>query len=98
MMNIDPEDACSVTAHTARIVRRRSTGFLIISRGPIPELSSFSRSMAALISKASASTSVPAGRSQRRDSTPSSYRPWRMSHLGDSGIKNMQTIRMVGTT
>lgn len=98
MMNMEPEAACNETTHTARMVRRLSTGLLNMSSVPTPLLSSVSLSMAALISEASLSTSAPTGRSQRSDSTPSSYRPDKMSHRGDSGMKNMQTAMMHGIT
>jgi hypothetical protein len=86
MMNMAPEEAWSDTAPMARSVRRRSMGFFHISTHPTPELISFSFSMAALISAASAAVSSPSGLSQSSDFFPSSYLPCKINHRGDSGM------------
>jgi len=98
IMNMEPEAACSKTAKTARKVRRRSTGLLNISSHPMPELDSFSFSIAARIAVASARESWRAGRSHSSAFTPSSKRPWRMSHRGLSGMNHIVQMMMRGNT
>lgn len=98
MMNIAPDAAWRVTAQTAKVVRLRSIGFVNMSTKPTPLLDSFSFSMALRISAASASTSVPSGRSHANDLSPSSYLPCRINQRGDSGMNGIVIMMKNGTT
>jgi hypothetical protein len=97
-MNMDPDAACSRTAQTARVVRRRSTGLLNKSSQPTPDEDSFSRSMAVWISVASAKLSWPSGRSHSSALTPSSNRPCKINHRGDSGTNQIVQRIIKGKT
>lgn len=67
-----------------------------MSQMPTVDLSSDSLSMAVRMSVASDVTSAPSGRSHASDLIPSSYRPWRMSHLLKASISTLYGTALRG--
>jgi len=98
MRYIAPEAACVEIAQTDSIVRRRSIGFLNISKTATPLASSFSLFSASSISAISRSAASWSGLSQTSAACAWSRFPFNSNHLGDSGMKNRPTVMIRGTT